>query len=370
MESTTWVSSWSAVTRTFALLLAMAAAGCGSSGVVTIHGAGATFPETIYKRWFREFYGVDSTVRVSYQGLGSGAGIKQFTAGLIDFGASDAAMSEDEIREVPAWGVQLLPMTAGAVVLTYNLPGVPNHLKLSRVAYTQIFLGQATYWDDPRITAANPGLTLPHLPITVVRRADGSGTTFVFTSHLSAVSPEWRKGPGAGKAVSWPVGIGAKGNPGVAFTIDQTPGAIGYLEYSFTMHSDLKTAAVENQAGRFVVPSVESARTALATANFDANLIAWVPDPEGPDSYPIVTYTWMLCRRVYEKPEVGHAIKRMLRFAVTDGQNCSADLGYVPLPDSVAVQVRAAIDRIEVQGQPNPSALQAEIPERTKLSHH
>jgi phosphate transport system substrate-binding protein len=227
--------------RWLGVLIGFLCCGCGSSEVITISGAGATFPEPIYKRWFREFYEIEPSVRVSYQGIGNGAGIKQFSAGLVNFGASDSAMSVKEIHQLPLWGVQLLPMTAGAVVLAYNAPGAPNQIKLPRDAYCRMYLGEITHWDDPKIASANPGARLPHLPITVIRRADGSRTTYVFTNHLSAISPVWKKGPGVGKSVSWPTGIGAKGNAGVAFTIDQTPGAIGYLEYSYTLHSGLNS---------------------------------------------------------------------------------------------------------------------------------
>ncbi len=336
--------------------MSLAVTGCGSSDVITINGAGATFPEPIYKRWFREFYEVAPSVRVSYQGIGSGAGIKQFSAGLVHFGASDSAMSPKEIEAVPEWGVQLLPMTAGAVVLAYNIPGVPDRIRLPRDVYPRIYLGEITHWDDPAIGQANAGIAFPHLPITVVRRADGSGTTYVFTNHLSAASDAWKRGPGVGKSVSWPVGIGAKGNPGVAFTIDQTPGAIGYLEYSYTLHSGLKTAALQNHAGKFVEPSIESAAAALETAKMDENLIAWVPDPRGELSYPIVTYTWMLCRRSYDDPRLGSALKRMLEYAISEGQKCSSDLGYVPLPDFVVQRVSKAIAGIRVPAEdPEPS---------------
>ncbi len=294
-----------------------------------------TFPEPLYKRWFREYYNFDRLVRVSYQGLGSGAGIRQFTAGLVDFGASDSAMSSEEIKQVPEWGVVLLPMTSGCVVLAYNLPGVSQPIRLPREVYSNIFLGKVTNWNDPAIVRANPEVRLPNLPITVVRRSDGSGTTFVMTSHLSAISPEWKKGPGAGKAVSWPTGIGAKGNPGVAFTIDQTPGAIGYLEYSYTMHSGTPMAVLENHEGKFVAPSPDSARAALATVEMPEDLVAWVPDPKGPESYPIVSFTWILCRKVYDNPGVGETLKKVLLYERDRGPEvqqgsgvCAASRGH------------------------------------------
>ena len=331
-------------------VIALFVSGCGRSDVVTLHGAGATFPEPLYKRWFREYYNIDPRVRVSYQGLGSGAGIRQFTAGLVDFGASDSAMSPAEIKQVPEWGVTLLPMTSGCVVLAYNIPGVSSGLRLPRDVYPKIFLGTITRWNDPAIVRANPGVVLPDLPITVVRRSDGSGTTYVLTNHLGAISKDWKAGPGVGKSVRWPTGLGSKGNPGVAFTIDQTPGAIGYLEYSYTMNSGTATAMLQNKAGAFVAPSPESARAALSRVQMPEDLIAWVPDPEGLDSYPIVSFTWILSRKVYDEPEIGETLKKVLLFGAGDGQKFSKDLGYVPLPEAIAQRVRTAIETIEVRG--------------------
>ena len=334
--------------------------GCGSSDVVTLHGAGATFPEPIYKRWFREYYNIDPRVRVSYQGLGSGAGIRQFTAGLIDFGASDSAMNPEEIKQVPEWGVKLLPMTSGCVVLAYNIPGVKSGLRLPRDVYPKIFLGTITRWNDPAIVRANPGVSLPDLPITVVRRSDGSGTTYVLTNHLGAISRDWKAGPGVGKSVQWPTGIGSKGNPGVAFTIDQTPGAIGYLEYSYTLYSGTPTALLENKAGVFVKPSTYTRRFALESVKMPANLVAWVPDPEGPDSYPIVSFTWILCRKVYDDSKAAEALKEVLLYAAGEGQKYSKDIGYVPLPEEVARRVRIAIATIEVTDKHSNAATASE----------
>lgn len=322
--------------------------GCGPSDMVTLHGAGATFPEPIYKRWFREYYDRDPHVRVSYQGIGSGAGINQFSQGLVVFGASDSAMMPKEMKAVPRWGVQLLPMTSGCVVLAYNLPGVRERIRLPREVYSKIFLGKLTEWNDPAIASANPGVDLPRLPITLVRRSDGSGTTFVLTNHLSAISPEWKAGPGTGKSVHWPTGIGSKGNPGIAFTVEQTPGALGYLEYSYTTHASIPTALLENKAGTFVAPSPESASIALAGVEMPDDLIAWVPDPGEPGAYPIVSYTWIICRKVYEDPAVGEALKKVLLYGATEGQAFSKDLGYVPLPDAVAKKVCAAIASVRV----------------------
>jgi phosphate transport system substrate-binding protein len=317
----------------------------GAGDDITLQGAGATFPAPLYKRWFLEYYKLHVDVRVNYQPIGSGAGIRQFTEGLIHFGASDAAMSDQEIEKVLA-GVQLIPLTAGAVAVSYNLPGNPAKLRLSRKALVAIHLGNITNWNDPAIAATNPAISLPDLDITVVRRSEGSGTTYAFTNHLSAISPEWKKEPGVGKSVVWPVGIGAKGNAGVAALIQQTPGAIGYVESGYAELTHMPVVALENQSGAFVLPTIESSRKALAEAQLPANLRAWVPDPKGQEAYPIVTYTWLLCFKHYEDPRVAETLKNVIRYCLTDGQKLSAELGYVPLPEQVAANALRALNDI------------------------
>ena len=278
---------------------------CSSCDPVrTLQGSGATFPGPLYKRWFLEYYRLHPEVQVNYQAIGSGAGIRQFTEELVEFGASDAAMSDEEIKKIKR-GVQLLPVTAGSVVICYNLPGVDSPLHLSRETYVRIFLGEVTRWDDEAIQATNKGVPLPAMPITVVRRADGSGTTYAFTSHLSAVNSRWKEGPGTGKSVVWPVGIGGRGNAGVAALIKQTPGAVGYLEYGFAELSDLPMAVLENRSGKYVAPNPQSGQAALANAKVPDNLRIFVTDPEGPAAYPIVTYTWILCYQNYADAEKG-----------------------------------------------------------------
>lgn len=313
---------------------------------ITIQGAGATFPAPLYKRWFLEYYKAHPGVRVNYQPIGSGAGIRQFTEGLVDFGASDAAMSDKEIAKVPA-GVQLLPMTAGSIAVCYNLPENVKELKLTRSALIGIFFGKIDSWNDKALVAANPGVDLPDMPITFIRRSEGSGTTFAFTNHLSAISPEWKAGPGVGKSVVWPVGIGAKGNAGVAALIRQTPGAIGYVETGYAELTKLAMAAIENKKGRFIVPTTQSSQAALEGAKLPDNLRVWITDPEGKDAYPIVTYTWILCFKKYADAKVAQTLKAVLKYCLTDGQSMSAELGYVPLPEKVASKVLQALDQIE-----------------------
>ena len=320
---------------------------------VDVQGAGATFPAPLYKRWFLEYYKRHPDVRVNYQAIGSGAGIRQFTADLVEFGASDAAMSDKEIKEAeeknPHRGrVLLLPMTAGSIAVCYNVPGAPRNLKLSRQVYVDIFLGKITDWNDSAIVALNPEAELPDMPIIVVRRSESSGTTFAFTNHLSEVSKEWTEKVGKpAKSVTWPVGIGGKGNAGVAAWIDQLPGAIGYLEYGYAYLLKLPMAELQNKSGNFVAPSLEAGQAALEGVEIPENLRVWIPDPPGPKAYPIVTYTWVLCYTNYEdKPERAAAIKEVLNFGLTEGQQWSEELGYIPLPPAIAERARKAVQQI------------------------
>jgi phosphate transport system substrate-binding protein len=333
----------------FAVASSVMAAACGGSGssasVVDLHGAGASFPAPLYDKWFKSYVAAHPNVRVDYQSNGSGAGVTQFTNKTIDFGASDAAMTDEEIAKVDR-GVQLLPMTAGSVVLAYNLPEL-KALRLSRIAYAGIFLGKVTKWDDPAIAASNPGVKLPAANITVVHRADSSGTTFVFTQHLSAISPEWNEGPGTSKAPNWPAGVGAKGNEGVTSTIKQTVGAIGYIEFGYAKQTGLPIAQLQNKAGSYVEANTASSQAALAGGTLPENLRLFLPDPDGAGSYPIVTYTWLLLYRQYPSPDVTTAIKDIVRYCLADGQKDSESLGYVPLPSNVVAADLKALDNIK-----------------------
>jgi len=313
---------------------------------VAITAAGASFPAPLYQRWFQDFNKINPKVQINYQSVGSGAGVEQFTKGTVDFGASDTAMKDDEIAKVPAdKGVILLPMTAGSIVIGYNLPDVPE-LKLPRDVYSEIFQGKITKWNDPKIAAANPAAKLPDQAITIVHRSDGSGTTAVFTKHLSAISPDWKAAVGDGKTVQWPVGVGAKGNEGVTAQILQTAGSIGYVEYGYAKNNNLKFASLQNKAGSFVAPTDESASQALATVALPENLRAFIEDPEGAQSYPIVTYTWMLVPKKVADPNKAKAIEAMVEYGLNEGQKVSSELGYVPLPQSVKEKVAAAADGI------------------------
>ncbi len=319
-----------------------------ASADVTITGAGASFPAPIYTEWFKDFAKVtNGDIKVNYQSIGSGSGIKNFIGHTVDFGASDAAMKQSEIDQVKE-GVQLLPMTAGEIVIAYNLPDV-KELKLPRDVYPEIFLGKITKWNDPKIAAANPGLNLPDTPITVVVRSDKSGTTFGFTGHLSEISPDFKAAVGQGKMVQWPAENMVKGkkNDGVSSAIRQTPGAIGYTEYGFAKLNQLPMACLENAAGKFVCPGPEGGAAALANAVLPDNMIVFINDPAGDDSYPIATFTWMLFYKKNKDPETAAALRKMVEYCLDEGQKLADKAGYIPLPASVVEKVRAASANIQ-----------------------
>jgi phosphate transport system substrate-binding protein len=332
------------------ILCGLLGVSCGWAGeAVRLKGSGASFPFPLYGLWFKEYGKVHRNVIIDYQAKGSGAGIRDFINKTVDFAASDAAMTDAEMKEVDV-GVQLLPMTAGSIVLSYNLPGGPQELKLSREAYTKIFLGQVTKWNDPVLALANPGAKMPELDITLARRADSSGTTFVFTQHLGAVSEAWKDGPGVGTTVNWPSSdkfIASPQNAGVAATIKQTPGAIGYIEYGYAEQGKLPMAWLENKAGKFVKPSLESGQAALAGVDLPADLRIWLLDPGGDEAYPIVTYTWMLFYKKYNDPSKAEAVRNIVKYCLTDGQKISGKMGYIPLPDNVVQVVSKALDNIQ-----------------------
>ena len=318
---------------------------CGKKvETVKLQGAGASFPAPLYLKWFKSYGEAHPNVQVDYQSVGSGNGVKSFLDRTVDFAASDAAMKPEDIAKVQG-GVQLLPMTAGSIVLAYNIKDVPN-LKLSRDAYVGIFSGKITKWNDPAIASANPDAKLPDLPINVVVRADSSGTTFVFTKHLSTVSQDFAKNVGVNNMPNWPVGTKSKGNEGITASLMTTPGSIGYIEYGYAHSQNLPIATLQNKASNFVAPTTGSAAAALDSAELPADLIAWVSDPEGKDAYPIVTFTWMLFYKKYDSKAKLDAIRAIIDYGLTDGQKESESLGYVPLPPEVVTKVKAAAESI------------------------
>jgi len=312
-----------------------------SAETTKLNASGATFPAPLYQRWFIEYNQKAGDIQVNYQAIGSGSGIKQFTEGLTDFGASDAAMTDEEMSKVEG-GVQLLPMTAGSIVVSYNLPGV-KELKLSRDVLADIFLGKIKKWDDEAIKKDNPDQKIPPFPITVAYRADGSGTTYNFTNHLCAISSEFKEKVGHAKLVKWPAGVGGKGNEGVSALIKQTPGTIGYVEYGYAENIGLAKASLQNKAGKFIMPTPESGAAALAEIKLPDNLRAFDADPDGDGSYPIVTFTWWLCHKGYKDAAKGEAIQKLAKWCLTEGQKMSGGLGYIPLPQAVVEKVEAAL---------------------------
>ncbi|BBO82171.1 phosphate-binding protein [Desulfosarcina ovata subsp. sediminis] len=301
-------------------------------------GAGATFPAPLYQRWIREFARASDAFTIFYDAIGSGDGIDRFMAEKVDFGASDAAMRDEQIARV-ARGVKLIPATAGIIALAYHLPG-SGALRLSREVYSDIFLGKIRSWDDPRIQALNPDRRLPKLTIVTITRSDASGTTWAFTNHLNAVSESWRNvGPGVGKKIDWPANsMSSRYNEGVAARIKYSQGSIGYVEYGIAKRSGLSMASLENRAGDYVTPSDTSGTVTLANTSvrMPPNLRLFIPDPDGRNSYPIVTYTWLLVYRTYADPDKADKVKRFLRWGLSEGQKFAPEYGYAPLPQPVA----------------------------------
>ena len=322
----------------------------GEGKASVLQGAGATFPAPLYKKWIAEYRNVEPATAIDYKVVGSGEGIKRFLDDSVDFGASDAAMTDDQIA-LAKHGAVLVPATAGMIVLAYNLPGLNGPLKLNRDTYVALLMGKIPRWNDARIQATNSGLNLPDREIILVARQDSSGTTFALTNHLSAVSPLWRdRGPGTGKVVSWPNNtMMVRGNEGVASRVKLSVGSIGYVEYSFAKQLGMPTAQLENKEGRFVVPS-DSVGEATLAANLNrmpANLRVFIPDPDGADSYPIVTFSWLLLKEKSGNPAKQEALKRFVKWGLSEGQRFSNDLGFIRLPVDVAERSRVALNRVQ-----------------------
>lgn len=331
--------------KAFTAFSLLALAALSTSSAQQISGAGATFPAPLYQRWGAELSKQSPGIHVNYQSVGSGAGVKSFLEGVVDFGASDAALTDAEIAKAPR-GVVLIPATAGSIVLAYNLPGVPA-LKLGREALAGIFLGTITKWNDPAIASANPGVTLPDQPIAVAYRSDGSGTTYIFTQHLAATSEKFDDEVGCDKSVSFPVGVGGKGNEGVTALIKQSPGTIGYVEYGYAKNNGLAMASLENKSGKFIAPTPESGAATLASIELPENLRAWAADPAGAEDYPIASFTWLLLHKKYDDPKKLEALQKFVGYALGEGQSLSKDLGYIPLPESVVAKAKAAAAAIK-----------------------
>ena len=320
-----------------------------SGGGVDLTGAGATFPYPIYSKWFSE-YAAKAGVKINYQDIGSGGGIRQLSEQTVDFGASDAPMTDEEMAKARGGPIMHFPTVIGAVAVAYNLPGLTQPIRLSGPVLADIFLGKLTRWSDTRIASLNPGVKLPATDVLVAHRTEASGTTFIFTSYLATVSPEWKTGPGAAKSVQWPVGLGGKGNEGVAGTLKQTPGAIGYVELAYAKQNKLTAALVQNAAGQFVAPSVEgataAAQGAVATLPRNTDYRISIVNAAGPTSYPIASFTWLLVYRNMPDATKAKKLTDFLRWALTDGEKEVSTLDYAPLPASMSAALIARLDSI------------------------
>src|SRR5260221_13380906 len=328
------------------LAAVFAAAFSAKAQFTKLNAAGSTFCALIMERWSEELSRVNPNIQVIYFAVGSATGITNITEGIVDFAASDAAMTDEQIAQVKQ-GVVLIPITAGSIVLAYNLPGVES-LKLSREAYSGIFLGKITKWNDPAIAKTNEGVKLPDTAITVCERSDGSGTTFVFTKHLSAISPDFNTQVGQGTTVTWPTGVAGKGNDGVTALIKQTPGAIGYVEYGYAKNNKLTFAQLQNKSGAFVAATAESGAATLNSTQFPSEILrAWPSDPDAKDAYPISTFTWLLLYKKYDNKEALDVLKKFVTYGLSDGQKFADELGYIPLPKEVAAKSEAALKSVE-----------------------
>ena len=316
-------------------------------GQTTLNGAGATFPNPMYQKWFSEYHKAHPEIQFNYQSIGSGGGIRQVLAQTVDFGASDGPMTDQQLAEAKT-KILHIPTVLGAVVPAYNIPGVNTELKFTPEALAGIFLGKITSWNDPAIAKANPGVNLPNQTIIVVHRSDGSGTTYIFTDYLSKVSSDWANGPGKGTSVKWPVGLGGKGNEGVAGMIRQMQGGIGYIELIYAVQNKIDYGLVRNAAGTFIKASLESVTAAAASAkSMPADFRVSITNPPGKDAYPISSFTWLLIPEKSKDAAKGKILANFLTWMVDDGQKMTADLTYAPLPENVAQKVKGAIKMVQ-----------------------
>ena len=336
--------------RTSDSAAASASLATASSGGVDLTGAGATFPYPIYQKWISD-YTAKTGIKVNYQAIGSGGGIRQLSEGTVDFAGSDAPMTDEEMAKAKGGPVVHIPTVLGAVVLTYNVPDLTQPLNLSGDVIADIFLGKITKWNDSRLTSLNPGAKLPAKDILVVHRAEASGTTYIFSDYLTAVSPAWASGPGKGKELKWPVGLGGKGNDGVSGQVKQTPGTIGYVELAYANQNKLPVARVKNAAGQFVGPTIESITAAAAGAveklppNTDYRVS--IVNAPGGQTYPISSFTWLLVYQRQTDAAKGKKLVDFVRWALTEGEGAAAALDYAPLPEPVSKQLLEKLASIQ-----------------------
>lgn len=323
-----------------------------STDTVSLKGSGATFPAPLYAKWLSEYGKVNTKAKIDYQSIGSGGGIQQITAQLVDFGASDSPMSDDDLKKAPA-ALLHIPTVLGAVVITYNLPEAKQPLRFSPEVIADIFLGKIKKWDDPKLKADNPGITLPNTDITVVHRSDGSGTSAVFTDYLSKVSPEWKEKVGAGKSPNWPVGQGGKGNEGVSGQIKQQPNTIGYVELAYAVQTGLPVALIKNKSGNFVEPSLDAVTAAAAESiqTTPEDLRVSITDAAGAQAYPIASYTYLLVYQDQKDATKGKTLVDFLWWGIHDGEAFAKTLQYAPLPAEIVKRAEAKINSITSGGK-------------------
>ncbi len=312
----------------------------------SLNGAGATFPYPMYSKWFSEYHKLHPDVQINYQSIGSGGGIRQVLAGTVDFGASDGPMTDQQLAEAKV-KILHIPTVLGGVVPAYNVTGVKGEVKFTPEALAGIFLGKITSWNDKAITGANPGVNFPNEPIIVIHRSDGSGTSFIFTDYLSKVSNDWKNGPGKGTSIKWPVGLGGKGNEGVAGMVRQMEGSLGYVELIYAVQNNIAYGSVKNAAGEFVKASLESVTAAAASVkNMPADLRVSITNAPGKDAYPISSFTWLLIPTQSKDANKGKILVDLVNWCETEGQKMTKDLSYAPLPESVVAKVQAAIKQV------------------------
>jgi len=337
--------------RKLVLLLVCAILALPAVGQMRLNGAGATFPNPIYSKWFSEYHKLHPDVEINYQSIGSGGGIRQVTEATVEFGASDMPMTDAQLKEAEAklkTKVLNLPTVLGAVVPAYNIPGVTEELKFTPQLLADIFLGKISNWSDPAISKVNAGVKLPNQEIVIVHRSDGSGTTFIWTDYLSKVSPEWKAEVGANTSVKWPKGLGGKGNEGVAGSIRQLPGSIGYVELIYALQNKIPYGSVQNAAGAFMKASLESVTAAAASApKMPADFRVSITNSPGKDAYPISSFTWLLIPQQAKDPAKGKILADFLNWMVTDGQKMTESLSYAPLPENVAAKEKEVIKLVK-----------------------
>lgn len=317
-----------------------------AAGPVLINGAGASFPYPIYAKWFDLYASINPAVRFNYQSIGSGGGIKQISAGTVDFGATDGPMTDKQLSEAPG-RLFHIPTVMGAVAISYNVPGLSKGLKLTPDVLAGIYLGRITKWNDEKIISVNPEMQLPDMPIVVVHRSDGSGTTFIFVDYLCSVSGDWKLQVGKGTSVNWPVGLGGKGNEGVAGLVKQTPGSIGYVELSYAIKNNLGYAFVQNQSNNFIEPSLESTSKAAQGVAIPSDFRVSIVNSQNPEAYPISGFTWLLIYKNQKDSVKGKAIVDFIRWAIHDGQSYAPDLLYAPLPADVVAMIEKKLDDVK-----------------------